>query len=298
MIDRRLYVALAVLLWSEAGRAQDEFPIGAWFLGLFHAHSADWEDRLDLVVADHFNTIHASMTGRPGMSGQPAADNDDWMRLAGARNLNVQLHSVWQPPQWKNHSRHFWARTFEAEDSDLFTYPIGEPVTEIDGRVARYAEAGDDSPGLLLDTPSTPGVPPCPVASGGCSGFRLRSNVRAQTESRPLDERHTRHVFWLKTDDNTSADDLATLRVLRHSDGVGLDSLVLSPDDFHVAGAYQDFPVFYDIPRGDQRVRYQVDWTGESDLWIDLVREGQRCSRHATVQWRVRHGYCGCPGGV
>ena len=188
MIDRRLYVALAVLLWSEAGRAQDgEFPIGAWFPGLFHADSADWGDRLDLVVADHFNTIHASITGRPGMSGQPAADNDGWMRLAVARNLNIQLHSVWQPPQWKNHSRHYWARTFQAEDGALFTYPIGERVTEADGRVARYADAGRHSPGLLLDTPSTSG-----------SGFELRSNASAR--SRPLDERHTRHVFWLKTD--------------------------------------------------------------------------------------------------
>ena len=82
MIDRRLCVVLAVLLWSGPGRAQDgEFPIGAWFPGLFNAHSAQWEDRLELVVADHFNTIHASMSGVRGMSGQPAANNAGWMRL-------------------------------------------------------------------------------------------------------------------------------------------------------------------------------------------------------------------------
>lgn len=34
MIDRRVCVTLAVLLWSEAGRAQEgEFPIGAWLAG-------------------------------------------------------------------------------------------------------------------------------------------------------------------------------------------------------------------------------------------------------------------------
>ena len=99
--------------------------------------------------------------------------------LAVAKDLNIQLHSVWQPPQWKNHSRHFWARTFQAEDGDLFTYPIGGQVTEADGRIARYAEAGEDSPGLLLDTPNTPDVPPAArVPVSGCtamSGRKLKA---------------------------------------------------------------------------------------------------------------------------
>ena len=124
MIDRRRCVILAVLLWSEAGRAQqaDEFPIGAWFPGLFQADSTtDWADRLNLVVADSFNTVHASLTGIVDTSGIAAARNAGWLREAEARNLNIQLHSWWQPPQWRNHSRHYWARTFEVEEVGGFT---------------------------------------------------------------------------------------------------------------------------------------------------------------------------------
>ncbi|MCY3762934.1 MAG: hypothetical protein OXH50_16935 [Gemmatimonadetes bacterium] len=44
-----------------------------------------------------------------------------WMALAHARSLKVELHSWQQPPAWRSSSRNYWARTFEAEDTDLFT---------------------------------------------------------------------------------------------------------------------------------------------------------------------------------
>ena len=68
------------------------------------------------------------MTGIRGMSGQPAANNAGWMRLAVAEDLNIQLHSVWQPPQWKNHSRNYWTRIFEGQDTDPFIYPVGREI--------------------------------------------------------------------------------------------------------------------------------------------------------------------------
>ena len=47
------------------------------------------------------------------------------MALAHARGLEVELHSWRQPPEWRESSRNYWTRTFEAEGTNLFTYPVG-----------------------------------------------------------------------------------------------------------------------------------------------------------------------------
>ena len=67
-------------------------------------------------------------------------------------NFKVPLYSWIQPEAWRNHGFTYWSRTLEAEDGDLFRYPIGREV--VDGeRRARYAAVGTES-GMLLDTPS------------------------------------------------------------------------------------------------------------------------------------------------
>ena len=55
----RLLIAAAMLL-SGPARAQD-FPIGAWFAGMFHGDNTQWATRLDTVQATGFNTIHAAL---------------------------------------------------------------------------------------------------------------------------------------------------------------------------------------------------------------------------------------------
>ena len=134
--------------WSQA----DEFPIGAWFPGLFQADSTRWAARLNSVVADSFNTIHASMSGYQHRSNVTAAENAGWMRLADSRDLNIQLHSWWQPPGWRSHSANYWSRTLEAEHT-RFRHHTGNVTA--DGRYAKAAttDSPGDSPGLLLDTP-------------------------------------------------------------------------------------------------------------------------------------------------
>ena len=54
-----------------------------------------------------------------------SAYNQRWMARAHARGLKVQLHSWRQPTKWRSHSRNYWTRTFEAEDTDLFDHLIG-----------------------------------------------------------------------------------------------------------------------------------------------------------------------------
>ena len=100
--------------------AQGEFPIGAWFPGMTHGDSTYWAARLDSVKASGFNTVHA-MRGRGKI--RTAAYNKKWMDLAHARGLKVQLHSWQQPPEWREHSRNYWTRTFEADrvPEPLFT---------------------------------------------------------------------------------------------------------------------------------------------------------------------------------
>lgn len=64
MTDRRPYtLILTILLSAGSVRAQDrsEFPIGAWFPGLFIHDQTPWNARLQLVDAANFNTIHAAL---------------------------------------------------------------------------------------------------------------------------------------------------------------------------------------------------------------------------------------------
>ena len=57
MSYRRKYFLIAtVLVLGGSVRAQ-EFPIGAWFPGLFDDQDVHWAARLDAVRAAHFNTI-------------------------------------------------------------------------------------------------------------------------------------------------------------------------------------------------------------------------------------------------
>ena len=63
MSDQRAYaLILTILLSAGSLQAQDdgEFPIGAWFPGLFNTDQAEWNARLQLVDEANFNTIHAA----------------------------------------------------------------------------------------------------------------------------------------------------------------------------------------------------------------------------------------------
>ncbi len=265
------FLVAAVVVLGGAGRSagQDEFSIGAWFPGMLDGDDAEWAVRLDMVKAAGFNTIHAA---RVGMDSQTATFNQEWMDMAHTRELKVQLHSWSQPTHWRMHSHNYWARTFEAEDGDLFSYHTGEEVTDIgaDGeeRVVRRAQVqvGEemDSPGLLLET------------DGTHDRFALRENEHA---------RFGRHVFWLKTDVNNGSDLIATLRVLRQSDGAVLGSREVFPINFMAAGKYQGFDIHWPIPVGSRsfRVRYQVDWTGEGNLWVDKIRAHDNDSYQQSV---------------
>ena len=151
------------------------------------------------MKAQGFNTIHARQ-GRGEL--RTSEYNQAWMALAHARGLKVQLHSWRQPTKWRSHSRNYWTRTFLAEDTEIFTHAIGREVTDDDDREscgrfaseeAMYAEEDMDSAGLLL-------------ASGS---IYLRRN------GPPTNSRFGHHVFWLKTDDASGIDHIATLRVLQ-----------------------------------------------------------------------------------
>ena len=164
----------------------------------------------------------------------------------------MQLHSWRQPPEWRERSRNYWARTFEAEDTDLFTYPIGREVTD-DDRVTRHAEAGVHDPGLLLDSRRS---------------IYLRRNDTA---------RFGHHYFWLKTDDVSGTDHIATIRVIQPdgtSDGRVVAYVDVSEEDFMAANTYQDFGLEYTVDGapGNFPVRYQVHWTGSGNLWVDHIR--------------------------
>ena len=260
MSNRRAYaLILTILLTGGSTRAQDgEFPIGAWFPGLFNDQSTDWAARLDLVQRARFNTIHAAQEAR-----NTASQNQGWMAEAHTRGLKVQLYNWNVPDGWLAPSTRFWSQTFEAEDS-RFTHPIGESTA--DGWRARM---DGHSPGLLLDTPSTG------------SGFWLRSNPNPHPDAN--DEQYSHHVFWLKTDDITGSDQLATLRVIDHPDGTVLASVPVLESDFDAVDDFQGFPVEYEIPRrpghsGDT-VGYQIEWTGRGNLEVDLVRANDSYGR-------------------
>ena len=233
------------------GLAQ-EFPIGAWFPGLFNNQSAQFAPRLDQVVDANFNTIHASLAGT-----SDASVNRVFLDLAHQRGLNVQLYNWIVPPTWRTRSRTYWTMTVEAENR-RFTHPVGTR----DGD-AWHANTEDHIPGLLLDTP--------PEGPGIFLRYREQKlNDRGQLVQNRV--RYGIHVFRLKTDDNSGPDPIATLRILRHSDGTVLRTREVRKLEFRAVDTYQDFVIRYSVPPGGDRVRYQVDWSGAGNLWVDRIR--------------------------
>ncbi len=246
-----LLVSALVFVRYGMGLAQ-EFPIGAWFPGLFNNQSEQFAERLDRVVDANFNTIHAALAGR----NDPSV-NGVFLDLAHQRGLNVQLYSWNVPPAWRTTTRTYWTKTLEAENR-RFIHPVGTR----DGD-AWQANTEDHTPGLLLDTP----------AEG--SGIFLRYREQKLNDRGQLVEnrvRHGIHVFRLKTDDNSSPDIIATLRILRHSDGTVLRTRDVRALEFREVDTYQDFLIRYSVSRGGDRVRYQVDWSGTGNLWVDRIR--------------------------
>lgn len=248
-----LFLAAPLLLAHREGHGQ-EFPIGAWFPGLFNNQAEHFEERLDQVVEANFNTIHAAL----GPRNDPAV-NRVFLDLAQSRGLNVQLYNWNVPPGWRARSRTFWTKTLEAEDRDVFIHPVGMQ----DGD-AWHANTADHPPGIVLDTPSTRG------------GEIFLRYVEQQLNSRGRiiqnRARYGLHVFRLKTDDNSTPDRIATLRILRHSDGTELRTRDVRKLEFRSIDAYQDFVIRYSVPPGGARVRYQIDWSGAGNLWVDRIR--------------------------
>ena len=243
----------ALLLLIPAMSPGQEFPIGAWFPGLFNSQSSQFAWRLDQVAAANFNTIHAALEVR-----NDAAVNRVFMDLAHERGLRVQLYSWNVPPGWRSAGRRYWTKTVEATSTRHFVHPVGAR----DGG-AWHASTEDHAPGLMLDTP----------AEGRGIFLRYREqklNSRGQIVANRA--RYGIHVFRLKTDDNTGTDRIATLRILEHSDGTLLRSRNVRKMQFHAADTYQDFVIRYAAPPGGTWVRYQVDWSGAADLWVDEIR--------------------------
>ena len=122
----------------------------------------------------------------------------------------------------------------------------------------------DHAPGIILDTPTRAGA-----------GIFLRYvEQRVNSRGRVIANRaqYGIHVFRLKTDDNRGFDPIATLRIIRHSDGTLLRERTVRKLEFHAVDTYQDFLLRYFVPAGGARVRYQIEWSGAEDLWVDRIR--------------------------
>ena len=241
-----------LLLGQKIGLAQ-EFPIGAWFPGMFNNQPDQFAARLDQVVAANFNTIHAALEIR-----NDASVNGVFMDLARQRGLNVQLYSWNVPPGWRT-SRRYWTKTLEAESKNFFIHPVG--VRDGD---AWHVNTADHAPGVILDTPTRAG-----------GGIFLRYREReVDSRGRVIANlvRYGIHVFRMKTDDNQGLDRIATLKIFRHSDGTLLRERDVRKLEFHAADTYQDFLIRYFVPPGGDRVRYQIDWSGAGNLWVDKIR--------------------------
>ena len=278
MTDLRTYsLILTVLLSTDPIRAQDgevqgEFPIGAWFPGLFINDETQWNARLQLVDDANFNTIHASLENQTTARRHRVFTNADlnqknqiWMREAQRLGLKVQLYSWPLPSGWRGDE--YWAQTFEAEDNTHFTHNSlhGSPTAGV-GVSARVV---DHSAGLMLDTP--------PGDTG--AGIRIRGNSHND---------YTHHVFWLSTDKTTGPDvpdvELARIRtIITWRDNAGNSHTAPTTEEpirrsqFLAANVSQDFPVTpMNIPSDgiDDRilVRYQIYWTDRGNLTVDRIR--------------------------
>ena len=253
MRAREILLVSALAFGWHGNSPAREFPIGAWFPGLFNTQSEHFAERLDQVVEANFNTIHAALEGR----NDPSV-NGVFLDLAHQRGLNVQLYSWNVPPRWRTVSRTYWTRTVEAENSRRFSNPVGTREGD-----ALHANTEDHAPGLLLDTP--------PEGPGVFLRYREQKlNDRGQLVANRV--RYEIHVFRLKTDDNSSPEPIATLRILRNDDGTVLRERVVRKSEFRAVDTYQDFVVRYFVRPGGERVRYQVDWSGTGNLWVDRIR--------------------------
>ena len=144
-----LFLAALLLSAHRVGHGQ-EFPIGAWFPGLFNNQAEHFAERLDQVAEANFNTIHAAL----GVRNDPSV-NGVFLDLAHRRGLDVLLYSWNVPPAWRTASRTYWTKTVEAEHRRFFTPTASDPVQAM----AFMPNTADHSPGLLLDTPPEgPGV--------------------------------------------------------------------------------------------------------------------------------------------
>ena len=134
-----------------------------------------------------------------------------------------------------------------------------------------HANTDAHGPGIILDTPEEgPGI--------FLRYVEHRLNSRGQVVANRA--RYSIHVFRLKTDDIAGRERLATLRILRHSDGSVLRTRSVRKLQFNAPDTYQDFVIRYSVPPGRNLVRYQVDWSGAGNLWVDQIRahdaEGHR----------------------
>ena len=250
----KILLAAALLLMGQKACPAREFPIGAWFPGMFNNQSGQFAARLNQVAAANFNTIHAALESR----NEPSR-NGVFINLARQRGLEVQLYSWNVPPGWRAASRRFWSKTLEAEDKDIFIHPAGMQ----DGD-AWHVNTADHAPGIMLDTPTR----------AGAAVFLRYVEQEVDSRGRVIANRgqYGIHVFRLKTDDNRGLDRIATLRILRHSDGRLLRERTVRKLEFHEVDAYQDFLLRYLVPAAGARVRYQIEWSGAGNLWVDRIR--------------------------
>ena len=115
-----ILISWALVLFSQKNGLAQEFPIGAWWPGLFDDESDHFAARLDAVDDANFNTIHAAQGGR-----NTAEENQEFIGPAHDRELEVQLVNWDVPEHWWAESRTYWAMTQEAGDGDIFDHDVG-----------------------------------------------------------------------------------------------------------------------------------------------------------------------------
>lgn len=157
-----------------------EFPIGAWFPGLYHSDKAQWSARLDSVLAGGFNTIHAA-----NENNWDPARADTLIDSTSVRGINIQFKS-WRPVPadvggWWDR-RHYWAHTFQAEDNTVFEYDTGDIASN-----AWHCDVPVHSAGDFETIEAGSGIRLRHVDSANYHGtfaFRLKiSNISGQTQT-------------------------------------------------------------------------------------------------------------------
>ena len=253
----KILISSALVLLGQQMSLAQEFPIGAWFPGLFNDQQTHFATRLNQVVEANFNTVHAALETR-----NTAATNKIFMDTAHHpdRNLKVQLYSWDVPQEWLASSRTYWAMTLEAEDADTFKHRIGRK----DGDAWHVNTVDHTTSGVILETPD--------MRKDGV--FLRYVEQRLDDDGNVVQPRarHTQHVFRLKTNDITGSEQIATLSILKQSDGTVLRTRPVFKSNFGAANTYEDFTIYYSTPSGGEIVRYQIEWTGAANLWVDRIR--------------------------